>query len=63
MKKIKSRAVPLEHSSTTGASTTAVKKLAVFTLVTELSVSWKSVLKTSETVVATANPQMKTGIT
>ena len=51
------------HSSTTGASTTAVKKVAVSVLVTELSVSWKSVLKTSETVVATAKPQTKTGIT
>jgi hypothetical protein len=46
-----------------GADMTAVKKLAVFTLVTELRVSWKSVLKTSETVVATAKPHKKTGIT
>jgi len=42
---------------------TAVKKLAVLTLVTELRVSWKRLLKTSETVVATAKPHTKTGTT
>ena len=63
MKKMIRSASPLEDSSTTGADTTAVKKLAVFTLVTEPRVSWKSVLKTSETVVATAKPHTKTGIT
>jgi hypothetical protein len=56
-------ASPLEHSSTTGATKTAVKKSANSASTTALKTTAKTVLKNSETTVATVMPQRKTGIT
>src|SRR5215208_2537415 len=61
-KAIKS-ANPLAHSSTTGATKTAVKKSASWTLTAELRVTRNKVLKKSEITAATVNPQRKTGTT
>src|ERR671915_2068490 len=61
-KAIKS-ASPLEHSSTTGATKTAVKKSATSASTTALKTTAKRVLKNSETTTATVIPQRKTGIT
>src|SRR5215217_9088545 len=54
---------PLVHSSTAGATMTAVMRSAASTLTTELNVKTKMVLKTPETATATENPQIKTGTT
>src|SRR5215212_248588 len=56
-------ASPLEHSSTTGATKTAVKKSARPESTTALKTTAKRVLKNSETTTATVIPQRKTGIT
>ena len=54
---------PLLDSSIKGPTVTAVTKLAASTLIAEVNVRAKIVLKTSETPTATENPQTKTGTT
>src|ERR687893_2284571 len=56
-------ASPLEDSSTTGATKTAVKKSANPASTTALNTTAKTVLKNNETTTATVMPQRKTGIT
>jgi hypothetical protein len=53
----------LEHSSITGAPTTAARKSVTPRLATVLTVKAKMVLKKSEAATATVNPHTKTGTT